>query len=149
MHAVARIVNYMDIHIDLFNESIYYFPIYSYRTLLWMLHRRNLKNQINKILKRALELVYQNIVLTFTDLLERYNPVAINQRNMLVLATEIFKLRKDLAHNKMKDVFKTTETFYNLRSEANYFKRENVKTTHFVIQSVRCLGPKIWGFYKN
>ena len=92
----------MDIHIDLFNESIYYFPIYSYRTLLWMLHRRNLKNQINKILKRALELVYQNIVLTFTDLLERYNPVAINQRNLLVLATEIFKLRKDLAHNKMK-----------------------------------------------
>ena len=44
----------------------------------------------------------------------------------------------------MKDVFRITEPFYNLRSEANHFKRENVKTTHYGIQSVIYLGPKIW-----
>ena len=36
------------------------------------------------------------------------------------------------------------ESHYYLRSEASHFKRENVKSTHYGIQSVRHLGPKIW-----
>ena len=31
-----------------------------------------------------------------------------------------------------------------MRSEASHFKREDVKSTHYGIQSVRNLGPKIW-----
>ena len=33
--------------------------------------------------------------------------------------------------------------------EATYFKRENVKTTHYGIQSVIYLGPKVWDMMPN
>ena len=42
----------------------------------------------------------------------------------------------------MREVFKIKEPFYNLRSEATHFKRENVKSTNHGIQSVRHLGQK-------
>ena len=33
---------------------------------------------------------------------------------------------------------------FNFGWKATHFKRENVKTTHYGIQSVRYLGPKMW-----
>ena len=44
----------------------------------------------------------------------------------------------------MTEVFEIKEHHYNLRSEASYFKRENVKSTHYGIQSVRHLEQKMW-----
>ena len=44
----------------------------------------------------------------------------------------------------MTEVFEIKESHYNLRSEASHFKRESVKSTHYGIQSVQHLGPKIW-----
>ena len=44
----------------------------------------------------------------------------------------------------MKQVFDFQGPYYNLRSETCYFKRENIKTTHYGIQSVKFLGYKIW-----
>ena len=43
----------------------------------------------------------------------------------------------------MKEVFEIQNPAYNFRLEATHFKRENVKVTHYGIQSVRYLGPKI------
>ena len=40
--------------------------------------------------------------------------------------------------------FEIKESRYNLRSEASHFKRENVKSPHYGMQSVQHLGPKIW-----
>ena len=68
----------------------------------------------------------------------------LHQRNLEVLVTKIFKLRKDIAPDIMKEVSGITEPFYNFRSKVNHFKRENIRTTHYCIQSIRHLGPKIW-----
>ena len=43
----------------------------------------------------------------------------------------------------MTEVFEIKE-HYNLHFEASHFKRENVKSTYYGIQSVQHLGPKIW-----
>ena len=43
----------------------------------------------------------------------------------------------------MKEVFEIQNPAYNFHLEATHFKRENVKATHYGIQSVRYLGPKI------
>ena len=43
----------------------------------------------------------------------------------------------------MTEVFDIKELHYNLRSEASHFKIENVKSTHYGIQSVGHLGRKI------
>ena len=71
------------------------------------------------------------------------NSVTIHQRKRQTLGTEIFKVKKSLAPEIMTEVFKK-EPHYNLPCEASHFKRENVKSTHYGIQSVRHLGPKIW-----
>ena len=44
----------------------------------------------------------------------------------------------------MKQVFDFQEPYYSLRSETSQFRRENTKTTHYDIQSVKFLAPKIW-----
>ena len=107
-----------------------------------MFHKLN--NRINKIHKRALKLVYKDNKLSFNDLLELDNSVTIHQRNLQILATEIFKVKNSLAPEIMTEVFEIKEPYYNCRSEASHFKRENVKSTHYGIQSVRHLGLKIW-----
>ena len=45
----------------------------------------------------------------------------------------------------MKQVFEFQESYYDLRSETSQFRRENIKTAHYGIQSVKFLGPKVLG----
>ena len=70
--------------------------------------------------------------------------MTIHQRNLQVLASEIFKLYNGLAPEIMKEVFKIQNPSYDFRPEVTHFKRGNVKTTYYGIQLVRYLGPKIW-----
>ena len=109
-----------------------------------MFYNRVLNNKINKIHERALRLAYQNKNLSFSELLELDNAVSIHQRNLQVLVTEIFKVKNSLSPEIMKQVFDFQEPYYNLRSETSQVRRENIKTTHYGIQSVKFLGPKIW-----
>ena len=107
-----------------------------------MFHSRELNNPINSIHERALRLVYQDNSLSFAELLEKDNSVTIHQRNLQVLATDIFQLKNGLVSEIMNVVFETQNPAYNFRSEATHFKTENIKTTNDGIQSVRYLGPK-------
>ena len=93
--------------------------------------------------------MYKDNKLTFDDLLKLDNLLTIHQRNLQILATEIFKVKNSLAPEIMTEVFEIKEPHYNLRSEASHFKRENVKSTHYRIQSVRHLGPKKWNIFQN
>ena len=117
---------------------------FNYRPLIWMFHNRALNNRINKIHERTLRLVYQNKNLSFSELLELDSAVTIHERNLQVLVTEIFKVKNNLSPEIMKQVSDFQEPYYNLRSETSQFRRENIKTTHYGIQSVKFLGPKIW-----
>ena len=117
---------------------------FNYCPLIWMFHNRALNNRIAKIHERALRLVYQNKDLSFSELLELDNAVTIHQRNLQVLATDIFKVKYNLSHEIMKQVFDSQEPYYHLRFEASQFRRENIKTTHYSIQSARFLEPKMW-----
>ena len=122
---------------------------FNYCPLIWMFHSRELNNRITRIHERALRLVYQDNSLSFAELLEKNNSVTIHQRNLQVPATEIFKLKNRLAPEIMKEVFEIQNLAYNFCSDAIHFKRDNVKTTHYGIQSVMYLGPKIWDMIPN
>ena len=94
--------------------------------------------------ERVLRLVYQNKNLSFSEPLELDNAVTIHQRNLQVLATEIFKIKNNLSPKIMKQVFDFQEQYYNHRSQTSQFRREKIKTTNYGIQSVTFLGPTIW-----
>ena len=102
-----------------------------------MFHSRKLNQHINSIHETAVSVTYQNYKSTFLQLLQKDNSVAIHQRNLQVLATEIFRAKNDLSPEIMKKVFELKEPSYSLYLKGNYFVRGNVKTTHYGIQSIK------------
>ena len=79
---------------------------FSYCPLVWMFHSRTLNNLINKIHERALRLFYKiKTFLSFDDLLKRDRSVSIHQKNLQILATEVYKTKNDLGPKIMKDTF--------------------------------------------
>ena len=113
-----------------------------------MSHSCNLNNKIIRIHERVLRLVYQNN-LSFSELLDLGNSVTVHHKNLQVLFTEIYKVKHGIAPEIMKDIFELQNPSYNLRSTCNQFRRENIKTVHYGLQSVRYLGPKIWELVPN
>ena len=86
-----------------------------------MFHRGQLNNRINKLYEKALRSVFKNHKLTFNDLLGLDNSVAIHQRNLQILGTEIFKVKNSVAPEIMTEIFEIKEHYYNLRSETSHF----------------------------
>ena len=109
---------------------------------------RNINNKINRTHERALRLVYQNN-LSVSELHDLDNSVTVHQKNLQVLVTEIYNVKNGIAPEIMKDIFELKNLSYNLRSACNQFRRENIKTVHYGLQSVRYLGPKIWELVPN
>ena len=58
-----------------------------------MFHSRNLNNKINRKHERFLRLVYQNNLI-FSEHFDLDNSVTVHQKNLLVLVTEIYKVKK-------------------------------------------------------
>ena len=63
---------------------------FGYCRLVWMNHNRKINNRINRIHERALRVVYNDRNATFEQLLEKDNAVKIHDRNLQILATEMF-----------------------------------------------------------
>ena len=108
-----------------------------------MFHSRKLNHRINSLHERALRVTYQDYQFTFLHLLQKDKSVTIHQRSLQVLAIKIFEVKNDLSPEIMKEVFELKEPSYSLRSKGSYFVRGNVKTTHYGIQSIKYLAPKI------
>ena len=115
---------------------------FNYCPLVWMFHSRKLNHRI--IHERGLRVTYQNYKSKFLELLQKDNSVTIHQRNLQVLTTEIFKAKNDISPEIMKEVFELKEPSYSLCSKWNYFVPQMLKTTHYGIQSIKYLAPKIW-----
>ena len=87
---------------------------FSYCPLAWMFHSRNTKNRVNKIHERALRLVYDDSpYLSFDELLIKDKSVSIHQRNLQLLATEIFKVKNGVSTELTEDIFHFINKLYD------------------------------------
>ena len=81
-------------------------PQFSYCPLIWMFHRRAMEHKINRIHERSLRLIYANQhQLTFKELLEKNKTASIHQRNLQILATEIYKAKNKTSHEATNLLF--------------------------------------------
>ena len=143
-HALARVCNYMDAKKRRVLMNAFITSQFSYCPLVWMFHSRTLNNQINKIHEKALRLVFKNETFSsFDDLLKRDKSVSIHQKNLQILATEIYKTKNDLGPKIMKDTFHFIQKPYNLRNDPELQRRRN-RTVYFGTESISSLAPKIW-----
>ena len=76
--------------------NAFIFSQFGYCPLVWMFHSRKLNNLINNIHQRALRIVYKGYESTFQQFLKQNKSVLIYQRNLLILATKIFKTKNGL-----------------------------------------------------
>ena len=133
LHALTRIVNYMNLYKREALMKAFVISQFNYCPLVWMFHGRKLNHRINSLHERALIVTYQDYQSTFLHLLQKDKSVTIHQRSLQVLATKIFEAKNDLSPEIMKEVFELKEPSYSLRSKGSYFVRGNNKTTHYGI----------------
>ena len=96
------------------------------------------------ILERCLRIIYNDKKSTFYNLLEKDGSVSIHKLNLRFLACEIFKLKRDMAPELIKElILPNRQRRYELRNNPD-FAVPMVKSIHKGLESVSYLGPKIW-----
>ena len=108
-----------------------------------MFHSKRLNNKITSIHERALRVTYVDNVSSFQELLEKDNSVSIHHKNIQVLATEMFKISKNLSPDIVREIFQARSVPYNLHSDNNFASR-HVNSLYHGTESLSFLGPKIW-----
>ena len=138
-HALARVCNYINTNKRRVTSQFSYCP------LVWMFHSRTMNNRINTLHEKALRLVYTNKPnLSFDDLLKEDKSVKIHQKNLQILATEIYKVKNDLGPKIMADNFHFAEKPYSLRNDS-IMQRQANRLAYFGTESISFLAPKVWG----
>ena len=114
---------------------------FAYCPLVWMFCSRTMNNKINKLQERALRILYKDAVSSFEELLGKDNSVTIHERNIKLLAKEIYKVENDILPNALAEFLTKRNLKYNLR-HASAFVRDKVSTTFCATESIRILGQK-------
>ena len=107
-----------------------------------MFHSRKLSHKIIKLSKQCLRVVYHDTTCSFEELLQKVNSFSIYHRNIQVLATEMFRVHKELSPKIMTQVFPLSQPLNsNIRHQPDFSKRI-VKGVYYDTESLGYLGPK-------
>ena len=102
-----------------------------------------MNNKVNCLHERCLRIAHSDKTSSFEKLLEKDGYVTIHTRNLQTLATEMFKVYKNLSPPIIADLFHVQQNNYNLRHDS-YFAITNVKSVYYDKESLSNLGPRIW-----
>ena len=143
LNALTRVSIYMDIPKRRLLMKSFISSQFGYCPLIWMFHSRGLNNKINLLHKRALKITYGDKDLTYQELLEMDNSVSVHHRNLQILATEMFKVYKEISPEILNEVFERNSSACNLRNKS-FFRSRSVNSVYHGTESLSFLGPKIW-----
>ena len=71
---------------------------FSYRPLVWMCHSPANNGIINRLHERCLRLIYSDKQSSFQTLMEKYGSASVQNQNLEILATEMYKIKNELSH---------------------------------------------------
>ena len=98
--------------------------------------------------ERCLRVIYNNKTSSFVNLLAKDGSVTIHTRNLLVLATEIFKIHKNMSTELMQGPFCVRQTHYTLRNHHHFAIYLNINSAYHGSERIESLGydikPGIW-----
>ena len=123
INALARIEPFININKKRILMNSFFRSQFNYFPIIWMCHNRTNNRKINRLHQRCLRIIYNDKQSSFIELLEKDNSVSIHQRNLQVLAIEMFKVSNGLSRVLMKDIFKRRgEQTYNLRKHFQFYR---------------------------
>ena len=111
---------------------------FGYCFLVWMFHGRDFNNKINSLHERALRITHGDRSSSFEDLLKKDNSVSIHYRNIQALATELIKVKNNIALEIKKELFAPKVSPNVLRNNNSF------NSVWHGTESVSNLGLKIW-----
>ena len=142
--ALARVTSGMSLSKKRTLMNAFFKSQFNYCLLICMCHSRENNKKINRLHERCLRIIYNDKRSSFNALLEEDGSVLIHERNIEILATEMFKVSKNIASLQMYEIFKLKDhPLYNLRYNS-FSYRPLVKSVYNGIESLSFLGPKIW-----
>ena len=148
IHVLARITPYMSIPKRKILMNSFSITQFSYCPLVWVCHSRLMDNEINRLHEKCLRIVYSDKTLSFEELLDKDGSVTILKRNLQVLATEMFKVYRNLSPNNVAEIFRARRNNYNLR-HSSFFSIPCVKTVCQGSESLSNLGPTTWNLVQS
>ena len=78
-----------------------------------------LSHEVFKPHERASRIVYQDYACSFTELLQKDNSTTIHNRNIQLLASELFNVKNGLSPPFMNKIFvENAQHYYNLRKKS-------------------------------
>ena len=114
-----------------------------------MFHSRIMNIKTNRLHERCLRLLYGDKSSSFEKLLEQDKSVLTHIKNMQILATEMFKVYRNICPPIFSEIFDRRDINCNLRINSD-FVMQNVRSVfhrYFVpMEGISSLGPKIWDF---
>ena len=91
---------------------------FKYCPLVWMFHRRQINDKINKLHERALRIVYNVTVTSVDELLVEDKTFTIHHQNIQSLAIEMYKTVNNLPRGNLSEFFVRSNHNDNLRSRS-------------------------------
>ena len=85
--------------------SLFFNSQFNYCPLIWMFYSRIINNKINRLHERCLRLLYGDKSSSFEKLLEQDKSVTIHTRNLQILATEMFKVYRNISSPIFSEIF--------------------------------------------
>ena len=89
--------------------NVFFKPQVNYCPLILMCNSHKNNNKISRLHERCLRNIYNDKRSSFNALLEKDGSVSIHERNIKIMATEMFKVSKNLASRQMHEIFKLKE----------------------------------------
>ena len=121
INALSRITPYMNVSKKRILMNAFFKSQFSYCPLIWMCHSRANNNKINRLHERCLRIAFSDKQSSFETLLEKDSSVSIHNRNLQILATEMYKIKNNLFPPIIADLFEQrNEQHYNLRNWAQF-----------------------------
>ena len=143
LSALTRLAKILPFHRTRMLIKSFFDSQFSYCPLIWMFVNHRTNRKINRLQERSLRILYKDDISTFEELLEKDNSVTVHTRNLQLLATEMYKVNKNISPNFICDIFPKSDVAYNLRNN-NDFVIPAVNTVFWGSETLRSMGPKIW-----
>ena len=116
-------------------------PFYTRTHQSDMLHTQS--HRINRVHKRALRIMWQDIAAPFAELLARGSECTIHIRNLQKLMLEIYKCLNSENPSFMWNIFQTKDVAYNLRTK-NLLQLPSTNTLSYGNDSLSFRGAILW-----
>ena len=144
IYALSRVAPYITISKRRVLMNAFFKSQFSYCPIVWMCHSRANNGKINRLHEHCLRIMYSDKQSSFETLLEKDGSASVHNRNLQVLATEMYKIMNDLSPLIITELFKQRNEQHCDFRKNSQFTIPPIKTVYHGSESISFLEPKIW-----